>query len=503
MILDGWGLGIKPASDAIAAANTPVMDQLWNTYPHSTLLTFGEDVGLPVGQMGNSEVGHMNIGAGRVIFQDLARINKDIREGKVVDQPEVIALTNYCRQNNKPLHILVLASDGGVHSHIDHLDAFVHILTGMGVKEGYIHAFTDGRDTSPTSGIDFIQQVINFSQNTSFRLASLIGRYYAMDRDHRWERIKKAYDLLVNGIGNNVPDPIAFIQNNYDRDITDEFLEPWMAGNIRNGGLPVIRSGDAVLFLNFRTDRPRQLTEVLTQHEYPDFNMKPLDLYFTAMAKYDETFQNINVIYTKDNLGSTLGETISAAHKTQLRVAETEKYPHVTFFFSGGREDVFEGENRALVPSPKVATYDLQPEMSAQGIKNAVLFAIEGDQPDFICVNFANTDMVGHTGVFEAAMKAAATVDSCVGEITNKAMELDYRVLIIADHGNSDYMINEDGSPNTAHTMNLVPCILVGRDAHDFTLKNGRLADVAPTILSSMGIPQPIVMSGENLIQST
>ncbi len=503
MILDGWGIGIKPSSDAIATAETPVMDDLMKSYPNSTLLTFGEDVGLPLGQMGNSEVGHMNIGAGRVIFQDLARINKDIREGKVADQAEIIALSEYCKSNHKPLHILVLVSDGGVHSHIDHLEAFVHILTGSGIKEGYIHAFTDGRDTSPTSGIDFIKKVIDFSGETSFKLASLIGRYYAMDRDHRWERVKKAYDLLVRGIGNRTSNPLDFIQNNYDRDITDEFLEPWMSGNLREGGLPTINEDDAVLFLNFRTDRPRQLTEVLTQHAIPDFDMVPLRLYFTAMAKYDEAFQNIHVIYTKDNLGWTLGEAISHAHKTQLRVAETEKYPHVTFFFSGGREDPFEGERRALVPSPKVATYDLQPEMSAQGVKNAVLFALEDDRPDFICVNFANTDMVGHTGDFDAAMKAAVTVDQCVGEIIEKAIALDYRLLILADHGNSDYMINEDGSPNTAHTMNLVPCILVAGDAGDFSLKNGRLADIAPSILYSMGIHQPIIMKGENLIQST
>lgn len=500
VILDGWGLGPLRSSDAIANAETPNVDYLWNAYPHSTLITYGEDVGLPEGQMGNSEVGHMNIGAGRVIFQELARINKEIRENKVILQPEVIALANYCKENNKPLHLLTLASDGGVHSHINHLNAFSHVLADLGVQEGYIHAFTDGRDTGPTSGKEFIREVIEFSKDTPFTLASMIGRYYAMDRDHRWERVKKAYDLLVNGHGNSQQDPLAFIQNNYDREITDEFLEPWINEGIRNGSSPTIKQGDAVLFLNFRTDRPRQLTEVLTQRALEDFDMKPLNLYYTTMSQYDETFENIHVIYLKDNLGSTLGQTIADAGKTQLRVAETEKYPHVTFFFSGGREEPFENESRALVQSPKVATYDLQPEMSALGVKNAVLYALDDSKPDFICVNFANTDMVGHTGDFNAAMIAANTVDGCVGELVEKALEMDYRIIIIADHGNSDYMINEDGSPNTAHTMNPVPCILVGNDVKDKFLRNGKLADVAPTILYSMGIHQPTIMSGENLI---
>lgn len=500
MILDGWGLGTVHSSDAIAMADTPNMDALWNNYPHTTLITFGEDVGLPVGQMGNSEVGHMNIGAGRVIFQELARINKEIREDKVRHQPEVINLVNYCKEHHKPLHIMVLASDGGVHSHIDHLNAFTHVLTEIGIEEGYVHAFTDGRDTGPTSGIHFIEEVINFTSDTSFRLASLIGRYYSMDRDHRWERIKKAYDLLVHGHGSSQDDPLAFIQNNYDKGITDEFLEPWMAEGIEHGAMPTFQDGDAVLFLNFRTDRPRQLTEVLTQRPIPEFNMTPLDLYYTTMSQYDETFKNIHVIYHKDNLNNTLGEVISNAGKTQLRIAETEKYPHVTFFFSGGREEPFEGEKRSLVQSPKVATYDLQPEMSALGVKNAVIYGMDDHQPDFICVNFANTDMVGHTGDFKAAMIAAQTVDGCVIEIVEKALSMDYRLIIIADHGNSDYMINEDGSPNTAHTMNLVPCILVGNDVNNIHLHSGRLGDVAPTILYSMGIAQPLTMTGIKLI---
>lgn len=500
IILDGWGFGPVRSGDAIAMADTPNFDYLWNNYPHSTLVTFGEDVGLPEGQMGNSEVGHMNIGAGRVVYQELARINMEIREGLVAKQPEVIALVDYCRQNNKPLHILSLASDGGVHAHINHLNAFTHILTEMGIAEGYIHAFTDGRDTSPTSGKGFVEDILRFSADTSFRLASLIGRYYAMDRDHRWERVKKAYDLLVHGEGASHIDPLAFIEESYSRDITDEFLEPWIAAGIRHGHDPVIQDGDAVLFLNFRTDRPRQITEVLTQRALEDFGMKPLQLYYTTMTRYDETFDNIHAIYEKDNLSQTLGETVADAGLTQLRVAETEKYPHVTFFFSGGREEPFAGESRALIQSPKVATYDLQPEMSAIGVCNAVLHALNESRPDFICVNFANTDMVGHTGVFEAAMIAAATVDGCLGQIVEAALELDYRLLIIADHGNSDYMINEDGSPNTAHTMNPVPCILVGNDVQGRSLKNGRLADVAPTILYSEGISRPAIMTGENLI---
>lgn len=499
-ILDGWGLGPVRSSDAIYNANTPVFEKIWNKYPHSTLITYGEDVGLPEGQMGNSEVGHMNIGAGRVVYQELARINKEIREGLVATHAEIKALVQYCQQNNKPLHILALASDGGVHSHINHLDAFTHILTDMGIREGYVHAFTDGRDTSPNSGKGFIRDIIRFTADTSFRLASIIGRYYAMDRDKRWERVQKAYDLLVKGVATTGTDAETFIQNSYNQGITDEFLEPWMAAGIRHGNNPVIEEDDAVLFLNFRTDRPRQLTQVLTQESIEAFGMHPLNLYYSTMTRYDESFQGIRVIYEKDNINQTLGEVVSQSGLIQLRVAETEKYPHVTFFFSGGREEPFSGERRALVASPKVATYDLMPEMSARGVCDAVLNSMKEYQPDFICVNFANTDMVGHTGVFEAAKKAAETVDHCLGEIIHLGLEMDYRIIVIADHGNSDYMINEDGSPNTAHTMNPVPCIFVGNDTTDLHLSDGRLADIAPTVLYSMGITKPDTMTGRNLI---
>lgn len=500
-ILDGWGLGPVHSSDAIYNAMTPNFNRLWATYPHSTLITFGEDVGLPEGQMGNSEVGHLNIGAGRVVYQELARINKEIREDAIRHKQAVIDMVDYCVHNNKPLHIFCLASDGGVHAHINHLKAFVHLLTEMGIREGYIHAFTDGRDTGPTTGEGFVRDILEFSKDTSFRLASIIGRYYAMDRDHRWERVKKAYDLLVHGIGDHNPDPLAFIRDSYAANITDEFLEPWMADGIRHGEAPTVREDDAVLFLNFRTDRPRQLTEVLTQQGQESYGLMPMRLYFTTMTQYDEEYKGLHIIYQKDNLTQTLGEIVSEAGLTQLRTAETEKYPHVTFFFSGGREDSLPGEFRALIPSPKVATYDLQPEMSAHGVCQAVLDAMDDKKPDFICVNFANTDMVGHTGVFEAAVKAAETVDGCLGRIVEKALALDYRMIIIADHGNSDYMINEDGSPNTAHTKNPVPCIFVGNDTPGLALAEGRLADVAPTILSSMGIRQPDIMTGQNLVR--
>jgi len=500
MILDGWGIGQTPPSDAILAANTPVMDGLMRDFPNSTLITFGEDVGLPEGQMGNSEVGHMNIGAGRVVYQELARINKAFREHTIEELPEMFALIDYCKTQNKPLHLICLASDGGVHAHINHLAGLVEIFNAYGVRQGYIHAILDGRDTSPTSGINHVRHIQEFTAGTTFSLATVVGRYYAMDRDKRWERVKKAYDLMVHGVGEKSLPVLEFIQREYDRNITDEFMEPWINAGIRDGADPVILPDDAVFFVNFRTDRPRELTQVLTQMPVEEFGMKPMALYFVTMTNYDHTYRNIHVMYNKEDLKNTFGEYISGLGKTQVRIAETEKYPHVTFFFSGGREAPFLNETRFMAPSPKVATYDLLPEMSADEVKQSVLDSINTDAPDFICVNFANTDMVGHTGVFSAAVKAAEKVDQCVGEIITAALALDYRIIILADHGNSDYMINEDGSPNTAHTKNPVPCILVGNDTKNLHMNFGRLADIAPTLLAMMDLSQPAEMDGKNLI---
>lgn len=497
MILDGWGIGRVPAADAIAQAKTPVMDRLWQQYPHSTLITYGEDVGLPEGQMGNSEVGHMNIGAGRVVYQELARINKEIKEHKIEKNPAILEMIAYCKEHDKPLHLIGLISDGGVHSHISHSNAILKMLSAKGVR-GYIHAFTDGRDTGPTSGYGFMEQLIQSTAGTSFTLASIIGRYYAMDRDHRWDRVKRAYDLLVHGKGTSSDDPLGFVKSQYENEITDEFLTGWLSADIAEESR--IKEGDAVFFVNFRTDRPRQLTEALVRSAIEDYGMTPLHLDFTTMTSYDEHYANIRVVYRKEALTNTLGDEISRHGLTQLRVAETEKYPHVTFFFSGGREAMLPGERRILMPSPKVRTYDLQPEMSAADVKQCVLDAVKGDQQDFICVNFANTDMVGHTGVFEAAMRAAETIDNCVGEICSAALAADYRVLILADHGNSDFMINADGTPNTAHTMNPVPCILVGGDVAGLRLHDGRLCDVAPTVLKLLGQNQPPEMTGTSLI---
>ena len=499
MILDGWGLGSNYNSDAIAQAYTPNMNKLMQDFPNTTLITYGEDVGLPEGQMGNSEVGHLNIGAGRVVYQELARINKAIKDNTLENQPAIQAMIQYCLDRQKPLHLIGLASDGGVHAHIDHLKALIDIFERAGVQESYVHAFTDGRDTSPTSGLETIRDLVQYLEHRKTKLASLIGRYYAMDRDHRWERISKAYHLLVDGHGDSTSDPLAFISYCYKNQITDEFLLPWINKGICSNGDPVIKDEDAVLFFNFRTDRPRQLTEVLTQRSYPEFGMKPLKLFFVSMTNYESSFKDIKVVYEADDLINTIGEVVSNKGLTQVRVAETEKYPHVTFFFNGGREEAFNGESRLLIPSPKVATYDLQPEMSAEGVKDAVLNSLKNEKPNFICVNFANTDMVGHTGDFEAAKIAANTVDQCVGEIISNALFLDYWVLIIADHGNSDYMINEDGSPNTAHTKNPVPCILVGNDVNGIHLNPGKLADIAPTLLALMGVEQPKDMTGNIL----
>jgi 2,3-bisphosphoglycerate-independent phosphoglycerate mutase len=498
LILDGWGLGPKHSADAIYQANTPYFDSLMQRYPHSTLVTFGEEVGLPEGQMGNSEVGHLNIGAGRIVWQELARINKAVRERELHENQALLDAIAFAKANGKAIHLLGLVSDGGVHSHIEHLKALIGIVEEQGAERCFVHAFTDGRDCDPKSGSRFIGDLQNFLLGRKTRIASLIGRYYAMDRDKRWERVKRAYDLLVHGTAaSSTSDFAAYLQESYEKGITDEFAEPVVSAH--PGGN--IQEGDVVICFNFRTDRLRELTTVLSQKDMPEFDMHTLPLYYVTMTRYDESFQNVHVMFEKDDVVLTMGEVVSQAGLTQVRIAETEKYPHVTFFFSGGREQPFEGERRLMVPSPKVATYDLQPEMSAPGITEAIMKDIREHQPDFICLNFANTDMVGHTGVFSAAMKAAETVDQCLSQIVPLALEHDYACILIADHGNSDFMINEDGTPNTAHTMNPVPCILVRREARPGeTLRNGRLADVAPTLLGLMGVTPPELMTGKSLI---
>lgn len=506
LILDGWGLGQKPEADAIRQANTPCMDDLMQRYPMSTLITHGEDVGLPDGQMGNSEVGHLNIGAGRIVWQELARINRSIREHELDKNPTLVEAIGYAKQNGKALHLLGLVSDGGVHSHIDHLLALCDIAAAQGAPKVYIHAFTDGRDCDPKSGAGFIEKLLQHIQpQPHIHLASIVGRYYAMDRDKRWERVKLAYDLLVHGQGEAVePGKLSeAIHHSYEAGVTDEFLKP-ISVHYPDNQPGIIQPGDVVICFNFRTDRLRQLTSVLTQESIPEFGLMTLPgLHYVTMSRYSDSFRGIGVIYEKDDVVMTLGEFLSKNGKTQLRIAETEKYPHVTFFFSGGREEPFDKERRIMIPSPKVATYDLQPEMSAHGITEAVMKDIRENQPDFICLNFANTDMVGHTGVFSAAMKAAETVDGCLAQILPLALERDYACLIIADHGNSDYMINEDGTPNTAHTKNPVPCILVSKQlTGKEKLKNGRLADIAPTLLALLGLEKPGEMTGDNLLES-
>ncbi|MCW5924064.1 MAG: 2,3-bisphosphoglycerate-independent phosphoglycerate mutase [Saprospiraceae bacterium] len=499
LILDGWGIGTKPEADAIKQANTPYFDHLWKEYPHSTLITHGEDVGLPDGQMGNSEVGHLNIGAGRIVWQELARINKAVRERELHNNKALLEALDYAKTTGKTVHFMGLVSDGGVHSHIEHLKALCDIATENGNQRVLIHAFTDGRDCDPKSGAGFVEDLLRHIEDQPVKLASVVGRYYAMDRDKRWERIKLAYDLLVNGSGEQVNDFPAAIRKSYEAGVTDEFLKPMLTTNMEQRA--TLDEGDVVIAFNFRTDRCREITQVLTQADMHEYNMHTLPLHYVTMTRYDETFRNVRVMFEKDDVRMTMGEILEKAGKTQVRIAETEKYPHVTFFFSGGREEPFKGERRLLCPSPKVATYDLQPEMSAPDIRDAIMKDIRENEPDFICLNFANTDMVGHTGVFAAAMKAAETVDQCLSQIIPLALEHDYACLIIADHGNSDYMVNEDGTPNTAHTKNPVPCILVSQHltGHE-KLKNGRLADVAPTLLALMGMEKGKEMTGENLV---
>jgi len=498
MILDGWGIAVNKNVSAIDNAHTPFVDSLYSRYPNSRLEASGLAVGLPDGQMGNSEVGHMNIGAGRVVYQDLVRINKAASDGELSSHPVLLDFITYVKKNNKPLHIFGLLSDGGVHSHIDHLKALCSIAHNHQVENVFIHAFMDGRDTDPKGGIGYLKNLQSHMAKTSGKIASVIGRYFAMDRDKRWERIKLAYDLMVNGKGVSADNILDAIKKSYDSGITDEFIKPIVV--IENGSpMATIKEDDAVLCFNFRTDRGRQITQALTQQDFPDHEMKALALNYTTMTSYDDTFKGVKVIFDKDNLENTLGEVLAKAGKKQIRIAETEKYPHVTFFFSGGREEVFPGETRILCPSPKVATYDLQPEMSANDIKEKIIPELVKKEADFICLNFANPDMVGHTGVFEAAVKACETVDLCAGKVTEAALKNGYSTIIIADHGNADCMINDDGTPNTAHTTSLVPCILVS-DSYKGKIKNGKLGDLAPTILTLMGIPVPTEMTGNVLI---
>jgi 2,3-bisphosphoglycerate-independent phosphoglycerate mutase len=496
IILDGWGLGDGTASDAIAQAKTPFMDEISTKYPSATLLTSGENVGLPEGQMGNSEVGHLNIGAGRIVYQELTRINKSIREGDFFTNTTLLAAMKKAKKSK--LHLIGLVSEGGVHSSQAHLHALCDLAKNQGVENVFIHAFTDGRDCDPKSGLGCLKNLESHLNKSTGKIASVIGRYYSMDRDNRWERIKKAYDLLVFGNGEQFSSAVEAIEKQYEKNITDEFINPSV---IIEDGKPIatISEGDVVICFNFRTDRPREITQALTQQDFPDFEMKKLHLDYFTMTNYDKTYKNVQVIFEKDNLNEPLGEVLSKAGKTQVRIAETEKYPHVTFFFNGGRETEFPGENRILVNSPKVATYDLLPEMSALEVKNRIIENMRKEKPNFICLNFANPDMVGHTGVFDAIVRAVETVDSCLKEVIECGRELGYEFLVIADHGNADFAVNPDGSPNTAHSLNPVPVVLVTQEK--VTLRSGILADVAPTILNRLGISQPKAMSGRTLVE--
>jgi 2,3-bisphosphoglycerate-independent phosphoglycerate mutase len=500
MILDGWGIASKKPVSAIDNAKTPFINSLYTKYPHSKLQASGLAVGLPEGQMGNSEVGHMNIGAGRVVYQDLVRVNKAIDDKELDTIPVLQDAFAYAKKNNKKVHYIGLVSDGGVHSHIDHLKGLITIAANNGIKDLFIHAFTDGRDTDPKGGLKYLTEVINHMNKTTGKVASIIGRYYAMDRDKRWERVKLAYDLLAKGIGEKTTDPLQAIQQSYQNNVTDEFIKPLVVVDQQQQPVATIQEGDVVLCFNFRTDRGREITQVLTQQDFPEHGMKALSLYYVTLTSYDESFKNVKVIFEKDNLENTLGEIVSKSGKKQIRIAETEKYPHVTFFFSGGREEPFPGESRILCPSPKVATYDLAPEMSAKDIQDKIIPELDKKSADFICLNFANPDMVGHTGVFEAAVKACETVDACNEKVTGAALRNGYAIIIIADHGNADVMINDDGTPNTAHTTNLVPCILVD-DNYTGKIKDGKLGDLAPTILTLMGLPIPPQMTGNVLLE--
>lgn len=498
MILDGWGHSPDPKVSAIDHANTPFIDSLYKDYAHAELRTDGLHVGLPEGQMGNSEVGHMNLGAGRIIYQELTRINLALKNKTLQNEPALNAAFEYAKSNHKNVHFLGLVSDGGVHSHTSHLKGLIEAGTASGVQNMFVHAFTDGRDVDPKSGKNYIIDLNNFLKNHSAKIATLIGRYYAMDRDKRWERIKLAYDLLVNSEGKQTIDLAAAMQKSYDENVTDEFIQPLVVVDEFHQPLTKIQPDDVVIFFNFRTDRGRELTEVLSQRDFHEYNMHKMPLYYVTMTNYDETYENVHVIYDKENIKETLGEVLANHGKKQIRMAETEKYPHVTFFFSGGQEEPFAGETRILRASPKVATYDLKPEMSAYDLRDALLPELANRSADFVCINFANGDMVGHTGVMSAAIKACEAVDECVKSICETALANDYTLLIIADHGNCETMINPDGSPNTAHTTNPVPIILVDKTLRE--INGGVLGNVAPTILKLMGLPKPEAMNLESLV---
>ncbi len=498
MILDGWGTSPDPEVSAIDHAKTPFVDSLYTQYPNASLRTDGLHVGLPDGQMGNSEVGHMNLGAGRIVYQDLAKINLAVEKNTLKDEPVLVEAFQYAKKNHKNVHLLGLVSDGGVHSHINHIKGLLDAANSEGLKNVFLHAFTDGRDVDPKSGKNHIQNIQSYMSKTTGKIASVIGRYYAMDRDKRWERVKLAYDLVVNGMGEISENVLNSIQKSYDNDVTDEFIKPI---SILENGTPVatIKDEDVVIFFNFRTDRGRELTEMLSQNDMHEYNTHKLPLYYVTMTNYDDTFKGIKVVYDKENITETLGEVLAKAGKKQIRIAETEKYPHVTFFFSGGQEEPFEGETRILRNSPKVATYDLKPEMSAYELRDALVPELEKGDADFICLNFANGDMVGHTGVMEAAIKACEAVDTCVKDVITTGLENNYTTLLIADHGNCETMINPDGTPHTAHTTNPVPLIIIDKD--QITITDGVLGDIAPTILELMGVEKPDVMTQKSLLK--
>ncbi|HEU5167199.1 MAG TPA: 2,3-bisphosphoglycerate-independent phosphoglycerate mutase [Chitinophagaceae bacterium] len=499
VIMDGWGLGKVASADAIQNAKTPFVSSLYSKYPNTTLITCGEAVGLPDGQMGNSEVGHLNLGAGRIVYQELQRINVAVRDGSFAENEVLLNAIRFAKKNNKPLHLLGLVSNGGVHSHIDHLKAIIDVCKKENLSDVFIHAFTDGRDCDPKSGLGFIKELQGHLNNSVGKIASVSGRYYAMDRDKRWERIKLAYDALVNGVGEKATDAIEAVENSYSKNITDEFIKPTVIIAEDQEPLVKIKDGDVAICFNFRTDRCREITQVLTQMDLPDHGMKRLSLNYTTMSEYDKTYKDVHVVFETDNLHNTLGEVLQQHGLKQIRIAETEKYPHVSFFFSGGREKPFDGEKRIMIASPKVATYDLKPEMSAFEVTDALLSEIKNKTADFICLNYANADMVGHTGVWKAAIKAVETVDKCVQQIVTVGLENGYTTFLTADHGNSDYMINEDGSPNTAHTMNPVPLFIIDNEFKG-KVKSGKLGDIAPTILTLMQLPIPKEMTGEVLI---